>query len=107
MKILIAGQEPVMDADETALITRYVRIGRRPTTFRLEASTWNLLCKIGRDRNSTVDQLCAEIAEVTAEDLDLAGAIRLYVLGHFCGRVSVECLPAEMRKFLRAARTLQ
>ena len=44
VKVLLAGQEPLSGNNDAALIPRYVRIGRRPTSFRLEAATWNLLC---------------------------------------------------------------
>ena len=73
VSVLLAGQEPLSGSD-AALITRYVRIGRRPTTFRLEAATWNLLCAIAHRQNLTVDDVCGDIAEVTAEDADLAAA---------------------------------
>jgi predicted DNA-binding ribbon-helix-helix protein len=93
VKVLLAGQEPLSGSD-AALIPRYVRIGRRPTSFRLEAATWNLLCAIARRQNLTVDDVCGDIAEVTAEDADLAAAIRLFVLGDIiCEQTPIDLSP--------------
>jgi predicted DNA-binding ribbon-helix-helix protein len=84
---------PLSGSDQ-ALITRYVRIGRRPTSFRLEAATWNLLCAIAHRQNLTVDEVCGDIAEVTAEDADLAAAIRLFVLGDIiCEQTPIDLSP--------------
>ena len=38
VKVLLAGQEPLSGSD-AALIPRYVRIGGRPTSFRLQRDT--------------------------------------------------------------------
>jgi predicted DNA-binding ribbon-helix-helix protein len=107
VKVFLAGQEPLSGSD-AALITRYVRIGRRPTSFRLEAATWDLLCAIARRQNLTVDDVCDDIAEVTAEDADLAAAIRLFVLGDvICEQIPFDLLPAKLRKLIENPPTLQ
>lgn len=81
VKVLLSGEGPIINGTDEALITRYVSIGKRPTTFRLEAFTWNLFCAIARRQNLTVNELCSDLAEVTAADSDLAAAIRCYVVG--------------------------
>jgi predicted DNA-binding ribbon-helix-helix protein len=107
VRVLLAGQEPLSGSDE-ALITRYVRIGRRPTSFRLEAATWNRLCAIAHRQNLTVDEVCGDIAEVTAEDADLAAAIRLFVLGDIiCEQTPIDLLPAKLRELIENPLTLQ
>ena len=60
VKVLLAGQEPLSGSDQ-ALITRYVRIGRRPTSFRLEAATWNLLCAIAHRQTSPSTKCAATL----------------------------------------------
>lgn len=97
-----AGDVPItVTPEDDAQIARYVRIGNQPTTFRLEAPTWNALCKIARAQGITVDQLCADIAEVTAPDAAFAVAVRAYVVGHFCDQMPQDLLPDELGSFCR------
>jgi predicted DNA-binding ribbon-helix-helix protein len=100
VKVLVAGAAPLTDGDDAALITRYVRIGKQPTTFRLEPATWKLLCGIAGRQNLTVEEVCADIAVITAADADLAAAIRCYVLGDIVQQVPLEQLPAELRELI-------
>jgi predicted DNA-binding ribbon-helix-helix protein len=107
VKVLLAGQEPLSGSD-AALIPRYVRIGGRPTSFRLEAATWNRLCAIAHRQNLTVDDVCGDIAAVTAEDADLAAAIRLFVLGDIiCEQIPFDLLPAKLREPIEKPPTRQ
>jgi predicted DNA-binding ribbon-helix-helix protein len=66
------------------------------------------LCAIARRQNLTVDDVCGDIAEVTAEDADLATAIRLFVLGDIiCEQIPIELLPAKLREPIENPPTLQ
>jgi predicted DNA-binding ribbon-helix-helix protein len=108
VKVLLSGEGPIISGSDEALITRYVSIGKRPTTFRLEAFTWNLFCAIARRQNLTVNELCSDLAEVTAADSDLAATIRCYVLGDsLCQNVPLDLLSPQIRDMIEKPPTIQ
>jgi predicted DNA-binding ribbon-helix-helix protein len=104
----IGDEELIMAPDDHAarLITRHVRIGRRRTTCRLAAWTWDALGKIAREQNRTLNELCTDIAGVTAPTASFAAAARCYVLGHISDQIPDEQLPAELLNIRRHGLTL-
>ena len=94
--------EPTNDNPDDRLITRHVRIGRRRTTFRLAAWTWNALSKIAREQNLTLNELCTNIAGITSSYTPtFAHAARCYVLGHISDQIPDDELPAELLSLRR------
>jgi hypothetical protein len=67
------------------------------------------VARIARRKNLTVDELCSDLAEITAEDSDLAATIRLYVLGDIIceNEAAVDLLPPEIREMIRKPPTIQ
>ena len=71
------------DDPDPVLFLRHVRINNQLITFPLETLAWRLLCKIARDEGIPVDELCSEIAGVTAPGFSFAAAARCYIAGHY------------------------
>jgi predicted DNA-binding ribbon-helix-helix protein len=111
VEIIRLSVEPLTtpDCPDPTPIARQVRIGDRTTTLYVEAALWNALCRIAREQGLTVDQLCADIAQVTAPDASFAQAARYYVFGHICEQIPDHLLPPEIRDLRRHGyrRTIQ
>jgi predicted DNA-binding ribbon-helix-helix protein len=76
-----------------------VTINGRPRTLHFEGALWDALLRIAEEEQLTLDELCNDIADVTAPDASLADAPRAYVLGHIIQRdMSDDLWPEELRR---------
>jgi predicted DNA-binding ribbon-helix-helix protein len=111
VEIIRLSVEPITTPDypDPTPLAHNVCIGNRYTTLHLEAATWNALCRIAREEGITIDQLCADIAEVTAPDASFAQAARCYLFGHIAEQIPDHLLPPELRDLRRHGyrRTIQ
>jgi predicted DNA-binding ribbon-helix-helix protein len=79
-------------------VARRVKLNGRPTTLCCEQALWNMLRRVAEEQNLTLDELCTDIAEVTAPDALFSDAARAYVIGHIiCENMPDELLPDEIR----------
>jgi predicted DNA-binding ribbon-helix-helix protein len=95
--------EPITtpDCPDPTPLAHRVRVGDHVTTLYVEAATWIALCRIAREQDLTIDQLCTEIAEVTAPDASFAQAARCYVFDHIAGQIPDRLLPPELLNLRR------
>jgi predicted DNA-binding ribbon-helix-helix protein len=94
MKIERITIEPITaDGHDTSLRPGYVRINGQPTTQHLESALWTLLRQIAHEQSLTLDELCSDIADVTATDASFADAARAYVLGHIANEIPTSTGP--------------
>jgi predicted DNA-binding ribbon-helix-helix protein len=90
--------EPITaEGHDATLKPGRVRINGRRTTLHLESALWKLLCDIAHEQNLSLDELCTDIAEVTAPGASFADAARCYVLGHCAEDIPDEHWPEELR----------
>lgn len=73
---------------ERGLISYNVRIGKRRTSFRLDAPTWTALREIAARERMTLHQLCTFIAEARPAVLSLTVSVRCYAVGYFAAKVA-------------------
>ncbi len=70
----------------TQQIRLNMEIGRRRTSFALEAGVWDALRTMCTDHQTSMDELCEEIIARAAPGTSMASAIRTAVLEHFMQR---------------------
>jgi predicted DNA-binding ribbon-helix-helix protein len=80
---------------------RRVRSGDRTITLYAEAALWDVLDRIAREEGVSTDQLCSDIADVTAPDVSFAQAARCYVRGHIIDQIPDDLLPPELLELRR------
>lgn len=49
---------------------------------------WPALCLIAQQQNSSVEELCADIAEAKPPTMPMMHAVRSYVVGHFAEKLA-------------------
>jgi predicted DNA-binding ribbon-helix-helix protein len=65
------------------IISRYVSLGGRRTSFRLDAATWAALTDVAQREGISVNELCWKIERAKPAALSLTVAIRTWLLGYF------------------------
>jgi predicted DNA-binding ribbon-helix-helix protein len=65
------------------IISRYVTVGGRWTSFRLDAATWAALADVAKAEGLSVNELCWKIERAKPEALSTTVAIRAWLLGYF------------------------
>lgn len=64
-------------------LTRNVSVQGRRTSMRLEQPFWDALEDILRREDTSMNSLVSRIWTASPDDVNLSGAIRVFVLGYF------------------------
>jgi predicted DNA-binding ribbon-helix-helix protein len=70
------------------IVARYRYIGKRRTSCRLDAATWEALCDVADRERVTISELCSEIAAARPASLSVTAAIRSWLIAYFRRRPS-------------------
>ena len=108
VEIIHLNVEPITTPEhpDPALIPRHICLdGRHTRILQLEAAAWILLDSIAHEQGITLDELCSDIAEVTAPAATFAQAARCYIIGHLAEEIPDDELSPELRGLKRRGYT--
>ncbi|WP_429232428.1 ribbon-helix-helix domain-containing protein [Inquilinus ginsengisoli] len=75
---------PIWNPKEAAIhLTRNVSVQGRRTSMRLEQPFWDAFEEIVRREGISMNALVTRVWAASPDDVNLAGAIRVFVLGYF------------------------
>lgn len=101
MKVERITAEPITaDGHDATPRPGRVWIDGRPVTLYLESALWKLLRSIAAEQGLTLEELCEDIASVTAPDASFVQSARLYVWGHIGQQIQPHLLPARLRALI-------